>query len=84
VEVVEPIKSSEHVAVVELKAAPVMAVQPTGEEIAIAEVVAPVAAPTAMAATLPATAGNLPLIALAGLLALGGALAAGAAAKRNT
>jgi hypothetical protein len=84
VEVAGPIMTADHVAVVELKAAPVMAVQPTGEEVAAAEVVAaPLPADTTAAnAALPHTAGSLPLFAMFGLLALGAALAAGAAEKR--
>lgn len=84
VEVAEPIKSADHVAVVELKAAPVMAITPSGQEVAIAEVVTPLPAETNADAiqTLPATAGSTPLLALFGLLALGGAVAAGAIAKR--
>jgi len=82
VEIAEPIKSADHVAVVELKAAPVMAITPAGEEVAVVEVVTPAPAQGAMAAALPATAGSTPLLALLGLLALGGALAAGAVAKR--
>jgi hypothetical protein len=77
-ETAEPITSAEHPVVVELKAAPVMAVQPTGEELALTEIVTPLAA----APALPATASNLPLFALFGLIALGGSFAAGAAAKR--
>jgi hypothetical protein len=83
VEVAEPIKSADEPVVVELKQAPVMAIQPTGEEVELAQVVTPPPAqelvaettePTQMAANkLPATASSLPLIALLGLLALGGA-----------
>jgi hypothetical protein len=89
-DVAGPIQSADHVAVVGLMAAPVMAVKPSGEEVAMVEVVTP--APTPAVAqvepmqpstqTLPRTAGSLPLFALFGLIALGGALAAGAAAKR--
>jgi hypothetical protein len=60
-----------------------MAIQPTGEEVELAQVVTPPPAqelvaettePTQMAANkLPSTASSLPLIALLGLLALGGA-----------
>ncbi len=88
VEIAEPVPAVDHVAVVELKAAPVMAVKPSGEEVAVAEVVTPVpqSAPVVQSAppveTLPATAGTLPLFALMGLLALCGAVALGAAAKR--
>lgn len=82
VEVAEPIKSPDAPVVVELKRAPILAVQPTGEEVQLAQVVTPPppgeallqAAPNqAPAGTLPNTASPLPLIALGGLLALGAA-----------
>ena len=96
VEVAEPIKSADAPVVVELKRAPIMAVQPTGEEVQLAEVVTPppaevaVTEPAVQAApvtgdsdrALPATASPLPLIALFGLLALGGVLALRMAEKR--
>jgi hypothetical protein len=90
-EVAEPIKSAEEPVVVELKRAPVMAIQPSGEEVEIAAVVTlppaselePDTAPTQVAAaTLPETASPLPLIALLGLLALGGASALRLVQKR--
>jgi len=78
--------------VVQLKEAPVMAIQPTGEEVEVAAVVTPPpaaelepdTAPTQLAAkaTLPPTASPLSLIALLGLLALGGAWALRLAQKR--
>ena len=68
-EVTEPIKSADAPVVVQLKQAPIMAVQPTGEQVELAAVVtAPPAeipvATTAMpvADVLPATASTLPLI----------------------
>jgi len=77
VEVAEPIKSADHVAVVELKAAPVMAATPAGEEVALTEVVtAPPDQAVATAPALPTTASSIPLFALFGLLALGGNCAA--------
>ena len=87
VEVLEPIQTTDHPVVVQLKQAPVMAVKPTGEEVEVAQVVAPppaeVAAVTApAAAVLPATSSTLPLIALLGLLALGGAFVLRLAQKR--
>jgi hypothetical protein len=91
VEVDEPIRSADAAVVVELKRAPVMAIQPTGEEVQLSAVVtSPPAAelegtsePTEVAATrLPATSSMLPLIGLFGLLALGGAFAVRAVAKR--
>jgi len=72
--------------VAQLQQAPVVAIQPTGETVELAQViqsppppevtvVAAEPAPAQIAqATLPATASQLPLIALCGLLALGGAL----------
>ncbi len=69
--------------VVELKRQPVMAIQPTGEEVELAAVVAPVPAALVAdtAATLPATASNTPLLALGGLLALAAAFSLRAYAK---
>ena len=86
-EVTEPIKSANEPVVAELKRAPIMAVQPTGEEVQLAHVVTPPPpqelVPTLMAQTsLPATASPVPLIGLLGLLALGGAFAVRATAKR--
>jgi hypothetical protein len=82
VEVAEPIKSADAPVVLELKQAPIMAVEPTGEQVELAAVVEappaelPVAtAPMqAVAETLPATGSTLPLIGLMGLMALGAAL----------
>ena len=83
VEVAEPIQSADHPVVVTLKSAPVRAIQPTGEEVALAQVVTPPPAQNEVAmATLPATASQLPLTALLGLLALSGALALRVAGKR--
>ena len=81
-EVEKPMMTVDEPVVVQLKQAPVMAVQPTGEDVEIAAGVTPPpaaelqpdTAPTQVAAvTLPQTASPLPLIALLGLLALGGA-----------
>ena len=80
VEVEEPILTVDEPEVAQLKQAPVMAVKPTGEEVELAQVVTPPPAPEPIvaqaepeqpAATLPATASSLPLIALFGFLALG-------------
>ncbi|MEP7355547.1 MAG: hypothetical protein ABI824_20140 [Acidobacteriota bacterium] len=76
---------------VEFKKAPLVGVRPTGEEVAIAQVIqvepSPVAAPRQVAAQaarepvqvavtrLPDTASSMPLIALLGMLSLGGGLA---------
>ena len=73
---------------VELKRAPVMAIQPTGEAVEIAQVVTPpppavlVAQNDAPAPALPATGSSLPLVALFGMLALAGALTLGFLQKR--
>ena len=78
----------------ELEQTPVTAVEPSGEEVEIAQVVTPppaeaLAAQNTPASTpveepkLPATASPLPLIALLGLLALGGALTLRTVEKRG-
>ncbi|WP_321475069.1 hypothetical protein [uncultured Paludibaculum sp.] len=92
VEVAEPIKSVDEPIVVGLKRAPIMAIQPTGEEVQLAEVVtAPPAeelqiarAPVSNAAdgTLPATASELPLTVFFALLAMASAFPVRAAMKR--
>lgn len=80
-EVATPIQAADSVVAV-LRQAPVRAIKPSGEEVVLAEVVtAPPAEPEVaievaaapVANTLPATASDLPLIALCGLLALVGA-----------
>jgi len=88
VEVAEPIKSAAEPVVLELKRAPIMAIQPTGEEVQLALVVTPppaekeaALAPTVEAA-LPPSASSLPLIGLAGLLALAVAFGVRATAAR--
>ena len=72
VEVAEPIQFPNHPVVLTLKNAPIMAVQPTGEQVEMAQVVTPPPAQsevaTATSPSLPATASNLPLFALLGLL----------------
>jgi hypothetical protein len=85
VEVAEPIKTADAPVAVQLKEAPIMAIQPSGEEVQLSEVVTPPPAPVADVSadrTLPATASPLPLIALLGLLALGGAFAFRIAERR--
>jgi LPXTG-motif cell wall-anchored protein len=77
-EVTVAIKTPAEPVVVELVKAPVMAIQPTGEEVQIAQVVTPPPA-TLLAQNepvrhLPATGSSLPLVALFGMLALAGAL----------
>ena len=76
VEVAAPITSPEEPVVVQLKQAPVLAVQPTGEDVEIAQVVTAPPAEVLVAtndAQLPKTASPMPLIGLLGLLALGAA-----------
>jgi hypothetical protein len=70
----EPIKTADEPAVVAMKKAPVNAVNPTGDEVQIAEVVTPVVV-TQPPAELPATASPVPMFALFGALALCGGLA---------
>jgi len=76
VEVAEPIKSVSAPVVAQLQQAPIMAVQPSGEQVQLAAVVdAPPpaelqASTTPMPASLPATASTMPLIGLIGLMAL--------------
>jgi hypothetical protein len=90
VEVAEPIKSADEPVVLELRRVPIMAMQPTGIEVQLAEVVTPPPAEeTQVAATrsapkpaLPGTASTLPLIGLIGLMALGGAFVVRAVADR--
>lgn len=86
VEVTAPIKSADEAVVVELKRAPIMAIQPTGEEVQLEAVVTPpptvVETATAERA-LPATASTLPLIGLLGLMTLGAAFALRTAARRT-
>jgi hypothetical protein len=82
-EVAEPAKLTEAPVVAELKRAPVKAIEPTGKEVELAQVVTPPPpAEVEVARTLPATASQLPLIALFGLLALGGVAALGVVKKR--
>jgi hypothetical protein len=86
VEVVTPIKSPDEPVVLQLKQAPIMAVQPSGDPVELAQVVtpppaaemqaaaAPVQTAQVAAKTLPATASSTPLLALFGFLTLGAAL----------
>ncbi|MEO8028049.1 MAG: hypothetical protein ABI823_16310 [Bryobacteraceae bacterium] len=92
-EVKAPIRSAAEPVVVELQRAPIMAAKPTGEEVQLAEVVeappaevevaeAPAPAPReAQEPALPATASQLPLIAVFGLMTLGAAFAVRAATR---
>jgi hypothetical protein len=80
IEVAEPIKSVDAPVVVALKRAPIMAVQPTGEQVELAAVVeAPPPTELAVATrpamdSLPATGSSLPLIGMMGLMAIGAGL----------
>lgn len=73
--------------VVALAAAPVMAIQPSGDEVQIDQVVTPppvttAAAQAAPTPTLPSTGSSMPLIGLLGLFALAGAVGLGVMQKR--
>src|SRR5271165_2577486 len=89
-EVSQPIKSADEPVVVQLKRTPIMAVQPTGEQVEVAQVVTPppstetqvAATPATPQETLPATASWMPFLALCGLLALSGSFALLAIRKR--
>jgi LPXTG-motif cell wall-anchored protein len=77
-EVTAAVKMPDEPVVVALKQAPVMAVQPTGDEVEIAQVVTPPpaveVAQAEPAPELPATGSSMPLVALFGMLALAGGL----------
>lgn len=62
---VAPIATIADPPAIALKAAPVMAIKPTGETVELAEVVQP---PPVQTASLPKTAGELPLLAMIGFL----------------
>src|SRR5579859_5145281 len=85
-EVTVPIKTREEPVVVQLEKAPVRAIQPTGEEVEIAQVVTrPPAAELAQAEpapALPSTGSSMPLVALFGMLALAGGLTLSVIQKR--
>ena len=94
-EVAVAIKTPAEPVVVELEKAPVMAVQPSGQEVQIAQVVTPPAPATVLAQAtpplvraapvteLPETGSSLPLVFVFGLLALAGALTLGFVQKRS-
>ncbi len=89
-EITMPMLTAAAPEVVQLKQAPIMAIQPSGAEVQMAAVVTPPPAtelvpdpaPTQLAAMLPQTASRLPFFALFGLLALGGAWGLGLVLKR--
>ena len=89
----EPIKSADEPQVIALEQAPIEAVTPTGETVAMTEVVEPPPVQTAMAQSeepntaepnkaLPRTASLLPLLGLIGLLSLGAGIALSIIPKR--
>jgi hypothetical protein len=91
VEVAEPIRSADAPVVLELRRASIKAIQPTGEEVQLAQVVSPPPTDTLVAssrtpatkqARLPATASNLPFIGLLGLILLSGTWACRMVASR--
>lgn len=91
VEVAEPIRSADAPVVLELRRATIKAIQPTGEEVQLAQVITPPPADTLLASarepagrkkSLPATASTMPVIGLLGLVMLGGTFAVRAAASR--
>lgn len=82
-----PIQSATEEPVVALKSAPVTAVKPTGEEVAVAEVVEAPPVQTAAArpqTALPQTASPLALLAAMGLLSLGAGIALTAIRRRRS
>jgi hypothetical protein len=76
---VETIQTVDEPVIAQLREAPVQAIQPTGQEVELAQVVTP---PPAEQVALPATASSMPLIGLLGLMFLGAAFVLGAFAKR--
>lgn len=94
-EVTEPAKLTAPPVMLELKRAPIMAIQPSGEEVQLAQVVTPppaaemqlAAAPAPTATTssepaqLPATSSTMPLMGLFGLLAIGSGFVVRAATR---
>ena len=67
VHIVAPVKTASEPPVVALRDAPLRAVTPRGEDVALAQVVE---APPVQVARLPTTAGNLPLFGFMGLLSM--------------
>ena len=84
IEVAEPIQPVDEPVIAQLRQAPILAVQSTGEEVQLAQVVTPPPPEELIASSaLPATASSLPLIALLGFLALGAAFVIRTAEKRT-
>lgn len=91
VEVAEPIRSVDAPVVLELRRATIKAIQSTGEEVQLAQVITPPSADVLLASTkehtgrrpaLPSTASSTPLLGLVGLMTLGGTFAVRAVASR--
>lgn len=84
-EVDEPAKLADEPIIAVMRRAPIQAIRPTGEDVALAQVVTPPPVEVAVAqpreSALPDTASPLPLMALFGFLALGGAAALRATRK---
>lgn len=81
--IILPVKSADDPVVVTLKQAPVEAVKPTGEVVAVTEVVEPPPVKMADASRLPQTASLMPLVALIGLLSLAAGVALSLLLKRT-
>jgi hypothetical protein len=85
---VEPIKSADEPQVIALKAAPIEAVKPTGETVAMTEVVEPPPVETAalqsteLDKSLPKTASPVPLMGLIGFLSIAAGLGLSGISKR--
>jgi len=83
---VEPIKSADEPPVIALKEAPIEAVTPTGEVVAMEEIVEPLPVQTAAVQSterLPKTASPAPLLGLIGLLSIAASLGLSLISKRN-
>jgi len=86
---VEPIESAQEPPVIALKEAPIEAVKPTGEAVAVTEVVEPPPVETAAvqsaepSQSLPQTASPLPLVGLIGLLSIAAGFGLSAISKRR-
>ena len=81
--IVATVKTADDEPVKVLAAAPVVAVKPTGEEVALTEVVQEPPAEATTVEELPATASPLPLLGLIGLLSLGAGSILSAFRKRS-
>jgi len=83
---IAPIKSADEAPVIALKEAPIEAVKPSGEVVAMTEVVEPPPVETAAVQSaekrLPKTASQLPLLGLIGLLSIAAGLGLSAISKR--